>query len=375
MNFNEESKLSNIIARRLSGNITEDEQSVLDQWLAGSAKHGELYGRIMSGETVREREKRLSVFNADAEIERIDRKLRRRRSRRISAWAGSAAAVMLVGLLYLFSGRDAKIEIVHEGHAPLISFNGGEKTTLNNTKTGTEWVDYLTTAKESMTAGDEPGTDGIMIKIEIPRGGDIYKLKLADGSTVWLNSETVIEYPEKFGETQRNVRLTSGEAFFDVAQDHEKPFRIETIENVSVRVTGTTFNITAYREDETVTTTLVTGSVEVAIPHSTAGLSPGHKAVVTRGNDNIAVSEVNVARANLWTTGIFDFDAIRLADICARLSRWYDVDFVFEGGTGGERFSGRVRIDDPLQSFLDNISTVTDVTFGEKQGRIIVKPK
>ncbi len=372
MNFNQESELSKIIARSLAGEITDGEQAILDRWLAESARHRELYRRIMSGESVREREKWLGMLDPEVTIDRIGRKLRRRRSRRISAWAGSAAAVALAGAVFLYPGRDTGIEVVHQGYAPLISFNGGEKAALDNMETGTEWVDYIAAAKEALAHGQD--AEGIMIKIEVPRGGDIYKLRLADGTTVWLNSETTIEYPEKFGEARRNVRLISGEAYFDVAKDSEKPFRVETIEEVTVDVTGTSFNITAFREEEAVTTTLVSGAVGVSTPRGSAGLLPGNMAVIRRGDDDIVVSEVNVSRANLWTTGIFDFDAIELEDICTRLSRWYDVDFVFEGGTGGERFSGRVRIDDPLQSFLDNISTVTNVTFKEKQGSITVSP-
>lgn len=375
MNFNQESQLPEIIARKFGSGITDREQSVLDRWLAESEQHQELYERIMSGETIREREKLLSILDADVTIAGIDRKLRRRHSRRIAVWAGSAAAVMLFGVLYFFGGQDTAIDIIHEGHAPLISFNDGKKISLDNTDTGTEWEKYLQEARDSLVRGADPDANPIMITIEIPRGGEIYKLKLADGSTVWLNSETTIEYPERFGEAQRSVRLTSGEAFFEVAKDPQKPFSVQTIENVAVRVTGTSFNITAFREEGMVATILVTGSVEIATPHGSAGLTPGQKAVITHGMDDITVTEVNASRANLWTTGIFDFEAIPLADICARLSRWYDVDFMFEGGIDSERFSGRVRIDDPLQSFLDNIATVTDVTFKEKQGRIIVKPK
>jgi ferric-dicitrate binding protein FerR (iron transport regulator) len=375
MNFDQESRLSDIIARRFGGEIGDGDQALLDRWLAESAGHRELYERIMSGESIREREKRLVTLDPESTIDHIRRKLRRRRLRRASAWGGSAAAAVLAGALFLFPTRDGGAEAAHAGYAPLISLNGGRKAVLVDEKSGTEWMDHLAAAKTGAAVDRGADTGEIMIKIEIPRGGDIYKLKLADGSTVWLNSETTIEYPEKFGDARRNVRLTSGEAFFEVAAQDGKPFRVETPGDVTVDVTGTSFNITAYDGEGTVATTLVSGSVAVSTPRGSAGLLPGHRAVVGRADGRISVSEVDTSHANLWTGGIFDFDAIELEEICARLSRWYDVDFVFEAGTGGERFSGRVRIDDPLSDFLDNIAKVTDVTFSERQGRIVVKPK
>lgn len=376
MEYQKEFELSELLARKVAGKITEEQQHILDRWLAESPENRAAYGRIMDGETVRQREARSHIFDTGTTIADIGRKVRRRQLRRVSAWAASGAAAMLIGLLTFFytDVRQPSIDIIHEGHMPLISFNDSEKITLTGTETGMEWEEQLKTVKDSQSAGRQIEENFITVKIEIPRGGNIYRLILADGSVVWLNSGTVIEYPETFASDRRNIRL-DGEAFFEVVPDREKPFIVSTIENVAIEVLGTSFNVTAYSGQGNVITTLVEGSVEVSTPYGSSTLTPGHQALVAQGSQAIVVDRADTSSAYSWINGLFDFEGVKLSDICTRLAYWYDVDFEFRDGAGEERFSGRVWMDVPLQEFLDNLSMVTDVAFTEKDGRIIVTPR
>ncbi len=91
--------------------------------------------------------------------------------------------------------------------------------------------------------------------------------------------------------------------------------------------------------------------------------------------DGIAVNKVDATLYSSWTQGVFKFDKMPLADICARLSKWYDVDFTFEGDSGSERFTGGTRKYVPLEDFLASIEQITNVSFRFDGGRVVVSPK
>lgn len=374
MQFDRELRLADLIARKAAGKITDEEQTILDGWVAESPDHMSAHERVMSGESLKMAGDRETRLNTALTISNIEKKVRRREKRPRRIWAAASAAAVFAGVILGLFIYDANSDIKtgHEGYAPLISFNGGEQVALQQDMTGTEWEEHLSAVKSS--AGGDAGFERINVRIEIPRGGDLYKLKLGDGSMVWLNSGTVIEYPESFTSGKRNVRL-DGEAFFEVAENREKPFMVSTAGDVTVEVLGTSFNITAYGEDDAVATTLVSGSVEVATATGTVRLVPGQKAVVEHGTDDIIVDDVDPSLYHSWTTGVFDFEGEKLSDICTRLARWYDVEFEFEGVSGNERFSGRAWMNAPLEDFLNNIELATDVTFKRKQGKILVMPK
>ena len=199
------------------------------------------------------------------------------------------------------------------------------------------------------------------------------KIRLEDGTTVWLNSESSLIYPEKFTGDKRAVRL-SGEGYFEVARDEKKPF-IVSVTDMEIKVLGTKFNVTAYQDEKMTTTTLISGAVEVVTPHRSVQLQPGKQAMVQEGGDDITVLEVDVELATSWTAGIFKFDKMALTDICTRLSRWYDIDFVFEGETGKEKFTGGTWKYVPLKDFLSKIERVTNVLFLFENNTVKVVPK
>ena len=112
-------------------------------------------------------------------------------------------------------------------------------------------------------SGKEAGNQEVRYNtLNVPRGGEFF-LELADGTKVWLNSETVLRYPVQFIGNERKVELT-GEAFFEVARNEKIPFVVESGEQ-TVKVLGTEFNISSYKENPLIYTTLVKGSVEVFI--------------------------------------------------------------------------------------------------------------
>ena len=170
---------------------------------------------------------------------------------------------------------------------------------------------------------DTMKTETIYNTVTVPRGGE-YKLVLADGTIVWLNSDSHIRYPVTFSGNTRQVEL-EGEAYFEVAKDVEKPF-IVRMNEYNVRVTGTQFNVRNYL-NESLATTLVEGGVQIERRGKVDELRPGQQAVLE--NNEIRIRVVNVEEQVAWRHGAFGFTQCRLENIMEELARWYDVDVFY----------------------------------------------
>lgn len=166
-----------------------------------------------------------------------------------------------------------------------------------------------------------------MQKLSTPRGMD-FKVILPDGSEVWLNAESTIEFPAAFLGNERQV-LLKGEAYFKVARNEECPF-IVTSDRMKVRVLGTEFNFKSY-PSETSHVSLVKGSVEVLrvdADQPDVTLKPGQDAWRDEGGE-IHVREVDTYAVTQWVSGFFYFDNLPLVEILRELGRWYNLGVVF----------------------------------------------
>lgn len=169
--------------------------------------------------------------------------------------------------------------------------------------------------------------EGKMQKLSTPRGMD-FKVILSDGSEVWLNAESSLEFPSAFTSKERRVNL-KGEAYFKVARNEECPF-IVTTDKMQVRVLGTEFNFRSY-VSELSHVSLVSGSVEVYTPDGKASevtLKPGQDACLD-SSGQIQVREIDTYSVCQWVNGFFYFDNSPLVDILRELGRWYNLGVVF----------------------------------------------
>ena len=208
--------------------------------------------------------------------------------------------------------------------------------------------------------------------------GQSSKVTLPDGTVVWLNSESKLEYSAQFGlSAVRDVKL-QGEAYFDVTRDTIQPFRVIT-DGITVKVLGTSFNVEAY-EGEDVVTTLVEGKVQLNNQEGIklTDLQPGQQAIFSSTNKSMELHEVDTEFYASWKDGYIIFNNIRLEDIAAKLERFYNVDIVFRNDrVKNLRINGRALRNVPV----DHLFRVLDVAFGlkyeihasmEEQGKIYV---
>ena len=201
--------------------------------------------------------------------------------------------------------------------------------------TGHDSLSYRLAASADELSKEEAGTAGrlrvqpvTLQKLSTPRGMD-FKVILPDGSEVWLNAESTIEFPSAFTEQERRVVL-HGEAFFKVTHDERAPFYVET-DRLKVRVLGTEFNFRNYRDEEA-HVSLVKGSVEVMQPgtdEAAARLQPGQDACWNEAGQVVDVHAVDTFAVTQWVQGFFYFDDAPLKTILREVGRWYNLGVVF----------------------------------------------
>lgn len=168
--------------------------------------------------------------------------------------------------------------------------------------------------------------------LTIPRGGQFF-VQLSDGTKVWLNSESKLKFPVTFrsGES-RQVELVYGEAYFDVSSSkNHKGANFNVITNKqNIEVLGTQFNIKAYQDEESIYTTLVEGKIQFQFKEKSQVLKPNQQIVLNLESEKITSQLVTVQHEVAWKDGVFSFKEKNLKEIMKVLSRWYDVDVVFE---------------------------------------------
>lgn len=201
--------------------------------------------------------------------------------------------------------------------------------------------------------------------------GQRANITLPDGTVVWLNSYTQLHYNENYGTTRRIVSLT-GEAYFEVAKDKEKPFIVET-EGMNVEALGTTFNVKAYKEDSRIVATLFSGSVRVSSDKDNIILSPDENATFERSSGKLIMHKLdNSSYAKMWRNNDLVFNGETLEEIAILLNRMYNVQIVFKSERiKKHRFSG-VICNNSLDNVIELISLTSPITYETRGDTIIL---
>ena len=254
--------------------------------------------------------------------------------------------------LELADGR--KVELDHGTQLRIKEIGGTE------IETSEKMIKY--TGKDSVTAGERFNT------LIVPRGGE-YALELADGSRVWLNSESTLKYPVCFAGDMRKVEMT-GEGYFEVAKNVGKPF-VVTVDGVDVRVLGTSFNISAYREE--VVTTLVDGKVQLRRGMDSVILFPNQQGGWSKEKKAFEIKQVDARNYTLWKDGIFYFSDMDLETILDDMARWYNVNiFYVNPALKVKKFSVEIKRYENINEILRRIEQTKRVKFDIKDRTISV---
>ncbi|WP_455511169.1 FecR domain-containing protein [Butyricimonas paravirosa] len=320
--------------------------------------------------------------------ERRFRQVARKRAmfRRAVAIAACVSALFLAGGgYYWWTGgvRDVQLVengVIHHGSSKARLFLstgdvvelGKERKSLREQQTVAIDVEQegMVAYRDAVIA-EETG-DVVYNKLEVNRGGE-YRIVLADGSEVWVNSESELVYPVRFAGEKRVVRL-KGEAYFKVQADADHPFVVE-VNGVEVAAVGTEFNVNS-RKEKVVESVLVKGQVEVVNGTRQVMLTPNQLAVCDVETNGIVVKEVDVRKYIDWKNGDFVFSDDRLEDVMNKLALWYDCDVVYADTELKEiRLSGDMKRYGEVEEFLHFLEISTGAHFSVKNKTIVVSIK
>lgn len=301
--------------------------------------------------------------------------------------AYAASLLILAGFLWYFLYQSDKTEIETTQHeAPalerknraLLVLSDGTSHELDKSgsaeMTGEGGVKITNLPGEILRYEQEDtSTDEKPMNCLIVPAGARYQLQLSDGTKVWMNSESELEYPVSFSANHRSVRLT-GEAFFEVKENKNAPFKIEA-NGYEIVVYGTSLNISAYANDSFIQTTLVTGALEVnSREGDTFRLDPGQMAMISHNNQEVSISNVDTRLYTSWRDGILHFHKISLKELAIKLERWYDVEIVFDSEQkSGLLFSGAMENSRDIRFLLKLIGQAANVEFEISEKQIYVK--
>jgi len=206
--------------------------------------------------------------------------------------------------------------------------------------------------------------------IETPFGGQ-YLVKLPDGTKVWLNAASSLRYPVNFKDSERKVEL-SGEGYFEVAHNKAAPFIVVSGKQ-TVKVLGTHFNVNTYADEPFIKTTLLEGSVQVSNHHNVnKTLKPGQQALLN--GPAIEIISVDSEQAIAWKKGDFAFEGTTLESIMRQISRWYNVEVVYQGTIAEVEFGGSISRSKSVNEVLKVLQMTQGVHFKLEGRRILVMP-
>lgn len=380
-------RIAEWMGRYLCSDLSKEEELQFEAWLNQKAEHRRLLEQF-KGQSATDDLRYLSGLDADTawRTQRFRKQVHAVRYliRGRLGWAAAAVVVVSIAVwLQVALQRDAVRQpsaaaggIVQQDVAPgksqaVLVLSDGRQVDLGDglphalsEAGGTAIIDE---GSRGMTyrADQEAGDPTVTNRLLVPKAGT-YKLTLSDGTRVWVNALSELEFPVVFAEHERVVTL-KGEAFFEVAKNAGRPFRVRVGETV-IDVLGTHFNVNSYTG---VKTTLLEGSVAVSNGGHRQILRPGEQAVLA---DGIRVGRVNVDRVIAWKNGEFLFKSDQINEIMDEVSRWYDVSVVYQGDCPDRlELTGSVSRGANLSEVLDVLSFASDASFSVHDRQVTVK--
>lgn len=371
MDVGELTFIASLIEKHLTGSLSEGERITLEIWLKDSEEHQKIFNRICSEKFLEQWRAEEMLFDAESASHDFIKKTFKDSKQAIRQWWKYAAAivVLLIGTTILLYKHAPEEEV------PLLQRVGGSmaRLTLENGQTielsGT-MSDTLLQGNVSLYAsGDKLEYQAInnssvyaVNVLEVPRKGEFF-LQLSDGTKVWLNSETRLCYPVVFTGKERSIRM-EGEIYLEVQKDTCRPFIVDMPGRGRVEVTGTSFNVRNYRDEENVQVTLVEGGVRIAsVIGKKIGLQPGEQGRITSEN-HVGKQNVNVSIYTAWREGRFVFKEQPLEEILKTISRWYDVEVIFEDEKVKKAtFSGNLKRYDDFGKIIGMLESIRIARF------------
>lgn len=377
--------IAEILRKFLSGNLTGEEQSQLDDWLNASPQNKQFLESFRQAKNIEDDLSIVRKLDANKAWNKLNNK-NRTGITSIGKWSLGIAATItfLVGSFVLWR-TELTTDNSKEKHAviaqpqdiapatsgAILVLADGTKISLDNdsTKTLTKNNNLVGNSNELIVKATDQAIPTQYNSLIVPKAS-FYKMTLVDGTKVWVNALSQLKFPAQFSKTERRVFL-EGEAYFEVAHNPDHPFIVESKGN-EIKVLGTHFNVNSYSEE--VRTTLAEGKVEVRRNNQHVELLPGE--YVWSSPDNLIKGEADLQRDLSWHNNEFYFKKESIVDIAHQLSRWYDLDVKFRGNVQLDKeYTGSIERDVKLSQVLEMLSYVSNLKFEVDGRKLIIETK
>lgn len=298
-------------------------------------------------------------------------------------WMKYAAAVFLISFglsLYFFQKESHNSvltsntkDVLPGSNRAILTLGNGKQVVLDEAATGLlakQGDIEISKAADGQIVYNVKGESGnasVTNTIET-RNGSQYQINLPDGTKVWLNAASSLKYPTSFAANERKVEL-NGEAYFEVAKNEKKPFKIKLNNDGEIKVLGTHFNVNAYPEEESINATLLEGSIAMKSGLQIEKIVPGEQVKAFSNHRINIVKDVNLNQVMAWKNGFFSIDAISLQDIMKQVEKWYNVKVIYKDTIQAE-FVAKLPRNVPLSELIKLLEYTKKVHF-KLEGRTL----
>ncbi|SFQ31006.1 FecR family protein [Parafilimonas terrae] len=385
--------IASLIVKHLKGGLTNAEQQDLNNWLAASKQNRDLFRELTNADELERQVQELDKVNTGAAWQRVEQQTlkapERAGRKRLKQWWQVAAAIFILaigGAVIWHFGSDKQNagsvlaskygnDVLPGTHKARLVLSNGNTVVLNNGADSAFDDKGLAIHIAGGRVVYEQATTNITAAyntLYIPKGGE-YMTVLSDGTKVWLNAASALRYPLQFDGKERRVELLEGEAYFEVAKNEHKPFRV-IMNDVEIRDIGTAFNVNGYSSSNgLIKATLTEGVIKVVASQKSIVLQPGEQ---VKANDKVMqLIKVDTSLAVAWKNGLFMYERTPLEDVMEQVARWYDVHVVYDNAfTEKKFFTGEIKRSLPLSKILEMMELTGIANFTIENKTVTVKP-
>ena len=374
-----------LIALYMQGELSDRQRQELDEWLNVSPGNRDFFNQVISKKKAQEKSSIKDTIDREKAFRQFTSNIRRTRTkfiRKIAIYAAILTLPVLLGIYTILQQREAVprspqsvTSITHGKVKATLTLARGEKIELSPDQSSASLPTgiHLKEQKDELiyTPSNTEEEHIQYHELTTPRGGE-YKITLPDGTFVHLNSGTTLKFPTHFDTSKREIYLT-GEAYFEVAKNSERPFYVIT-DIARIKVYGTTFNVNTLLNNQ-VQTTLISGSIGIFVEGNQREymLKPSQQAEINYNTKAITIKEVDVSTYIAWKNGVFQFDDERLESIMDKLALWYDVKIFYRNDAVKDiRFTGYLKRYDDINVILSAIEATVSANFQIREKTIVI---
>ncbi len=390
-----------LIVSFLSKEASQDEIDELNAWLESSEENKQIFNSYLHSwqvSSLSESAVKINIKKAWDKVNKQTLSAGRSKTKQLIYTLSKYAAIILVfaGLSFIayhYWQTSLKKEMPQVAASGRIILHDGTVINLNeksgdiayNQKNGKITLNNEIILSGKAEAGKKQSHDFISYKkmayntIIVPNG-HYYKLIFPDGTTAWVNSGSTLKYYSENPSDLRMVEL-QGEAYFDVTHNKSIPFIVK-INEIDVKVLGTSFNVKSMEGDDLIKTTLVSGSIQLTgkkdkYKSFEIKINPGEQAIYSKTIKNIEVFKVDTEMYCCWKDGYFKFLNTPFSEVIKSISRIYGVEIVLQGDERNfnKKISGKLIRNYSITQALDNLSLLKPFEYQIKENKINIYSK